>query len=911
MSNSFVIAAELDIANPRGRLVEFTQPHSGARHVHLDRDDDNAAFMLCFRTPAPDNSGLTHVLEHLLLSGSDRFAGRNPFFAMMKRSVAATMNASTGCDLMRLHFSTRHPRDFDNLLAFYLDSAFFPRLGRTDFNREAGRATRDGSTGAPRFNGVIYNEMKGAMSRPEFHLHREIHHQLFPATSHGLNEGGDWWRIPALSLQQVRDYHRCHFVAANAVFMTYGNVDVRRCQERFLDLALDKCRTGKEVAQSAAPRLERPIETVAPLPFEVDPPRFFHACGIRLTGKDSQADAIIARLLVEHLRHGSEKTSERRSLDDSGLVYRGREPVLVLGLETTGPAVAGDPFRRAAERLATDPPGLDELQTGMSRVRTRLLDDQTGKDATGIHVLERLSYSAVYGDTLSYNPGRTIERAFQIACDREQLQRWITRHLIENRDQVVLQAHTDRSRFRSNQEEERRCIATAFQRAPAPSNEARRERKDPPGASLPALSTSELTGMAGPDIEFQPAPGATGVDVVPGELGDLCYLTLAFAPQRGLPVALERLALAAEAVRQSLRRRTDTLDGTVDVRVRVAGECSVRLTADITAPADRASSATRSVLETITERRSVQADFEPDAARAGRIQLAAARGHELALKSALSNLGMNGAADHCINGLGLLAALDPTMDRGRHAGTGAESTHWKFARALVLGAGHHAANIVEQTGFPTGDAGPAGTTVVEPQVGGYTDLAWLVPASIAHCALAVQVEPLDVRHQAAAAVLCRILLDRILEPAIRFDGGAYGVDCRYFPEYNAIGMCSFRDPGIAHTLDSFCHALEQLHARDFDEVALESGKISELARIEKLCRTRVLRIRRAFDLRLDGDGMTPARQVRAILAVNGDDLRAAASAVRSRGGASQSVVCGPGSADELRRRGFNVVATTE
>lgn len=920
MSSDFDVTAELDLACPRGRLVEFMHPDSGARHVHLDCDDDITAFMLCVRAPAPDNSGLVHVLEHLLLSGSGRFAGPNPFFAMMKQSVAVTMNASTGCELMRLHFATRQPRDFDNLLAFYLDSAFFPRLRQSDFNREAGRITHDGPRGAPRFNGVIHNEMKGAMSRPEFHLRREIHRQLFPATCHGLNEGGDWWRIPALSLQQVRDYHHRHFVAANAVFLTYGRIDARRCQDRFLDLALARCKSGEILALPAAPALDGPIETVASLPVEDDPPRYFHARGIRLSGEDQRTDAVIAGLLIEHLRRHSADRGNRRSmstdapawLDDSGLIFRGREPVLVMAVETSGPAAAGDndTLHRAVERLAANPPDSDELNGSMARVRTRLLDDQTGKDAAGVRVLERLADAAVYGDTLGHDPERTIERAFEVARDRGQLRRWIRRHLMENADQVALAAHTDRARYHSILAEERHCVATAIQRGPAPLAEARPEREGPQYASLPALPAAELIGMTGPDIEFQPARGAAGVEIVPGELGDLCYLTLALAPESRLPVALERLALDVEAVRQAIGRRAESLDGTVELRARITGNGNVWLTADITMPADRAASVARSVLETIIGPPRFPAGFDPDAARAGRIQLTAARGQEMALKSALSRLGANGAADHFLNGLGLLSALDSPADGARHTETGGTSLRWKLDRTLVQCAGGHAADVVDQDGFPSGDNVPADMHILQPPVGEHADPAWIVPASVAHCALAVAVKPLDARRQAAAAVLCRILIDRVLEPAIRFEGGAYGVDCRYFPEFNAIGMCSFRDPGIGRTLDHFHHALQQLQAGGFDEAALARGKISELARIEKLSRTRVLRVRRAFDFRLDGDGMTPARQVREILAVNGDDLRTAASALPAHGGASQSVVCGSDYADEAGRRGFDVVAAT-
>lgn len=906
MSTDFAISGQLELSSPRGRLVEFTHPDSGARHVHVDCDDENTAFMLCFRTPAPANNGLTHVLEHLLLSGSDRFSEPNPFFAMMKRSVAATMNASTGCDIMRLHFSTRSQRDFDALLDFYLDSAFFPRLDQADFNREAGRVVDDASTGSPAFNGIVYNEMKGAMSRPEFHLCRGMYQRLFPSTCHGLNEGGDWWRIPALTLQEVRDYHRRHFVAANALFLTYGKLDVRRCQDRLLSQALNRCGKGSEAPMPDPPRLDRAEKSSAPLPHELETPRYFRARGIRISGGDTQSDAVMARLFFEHLLGAG--GGPPAWLDESGLTFRGREPVLVLGLETPRPPAAGndDPFHEAIERAAADPPRPEELQAGVSRVRTRLLDDQTGRDAAGIRVLERIAFAAVYGDPVQCDPGGLVQQVFEYACDRENLRSWVVRHLLENTDQVYVDAYTDRSGFLGVIAEERRGIGKALTRAPLPAADARRLSL-PREARPPALSAVDLAGMIGRDVAFQAAHAPSGVDLVPCEVGDLCYLTLVFEPDAGRPVPLERLALDIEGIRQSLERRADAVECTVDLRARVTGRCSVRLLAELTAPSERASSAARSVLDLIGDGPVATNGADRDAARAARHRLAAARGHEMALKSALRPLGENAAADHCINGLGLLPALDLDAQQAGAAEPGESSPRWGFARALVLCAAREAPGLVDRLGLPARRDGPVGVTVPAPPPTGHTEPAWLVPGSLAHCALAVELKPLDAKHQAAAAVLCRILVDRILEPAIRFKGGAYGVDCRYFPEFNAIGMCSFRDPRPGDTLNAFDRALRWLRAGDFDEAALASGMTGEFARLQKLCRTRVLEIRQAFDIRLEGDIISPARYARAVTEVNAADLREAGTAVRDR--VSRAVVCGPDSADEMRRRGFEAVTT--
>ena len=116
----------------------FHRP-TGARHVHLEMPVEDCAFLMGFLTPAPDSSGLTHVLEHLVMCGSERYPCRRAFFAMLGRTLSTTMNALTTEDCTAYHFATRSLADFENLLSVYLDAAFFPRLDRLDFHQEACR----------------------------------------------------------------------------------------------------------------------------------------------------------------------------------------------------------------------------------------------------------------------------------------------------------------------------------------------------------------------------------------------------------------------------------------------------------------------------------------------------------------------------------------------------------------------------------------------------------------------------------------------------------------------------------------------------------------------------------------------------------------------------------------------------
>lgn len=79
---------------------------------------------------------MAHILEHTALCGSAKFPIRDPFFNMLKRSLQTYMNAWTGPDYTSYPFATQNAQDYYNLLAVYLDAAYFPRLDEYDFMQE-------------------------------------------------------------------------------------------------------------------------------------------------------------------------------------------------------------------------------------------------------------------------------------------------------------------------------------------------------------------------------------------------------------------------------------------------------------------------------------------------------------------------------------------------------------------------------------------------------------------------------------------------------------------------------------------------------------------------------------------------------------------------------------------------------
>ena len=146
---------------------EYRHQATGARHIHLACEDNNNAFLVAFRTVPQDSTGVAHILEHTSHCGSARFPVRDPFFMMTRRSLSTFMNAFTASDWTAYPFATQSRKDFDNLLQVYLDATFFPNLDELDFLQEGHRVEfvePDNPASPLVYKGVVFNEMKGAMS---------------------------------------------------------------------------------------------------------------------------------------------------------------------------------------------------------------------------------------------------------------------------------------------------------------------------------------------------------------------------------------------------------------------------------------------------------------------------------------------------------------------------------------------------------------------------------------------------------------------------------------------------------------------------------------------------------------------------------------------------------------------------
>jgi Zn-dependent M16 (insulinase) family peptidase len=211
-----------ELEDIRATFYELEHVPTGARHIHIANEDSENTFGVSFKTVPTDSSGVAHILEHTVLCGSEKFPVRDPFFSMIKRSLNTFMNAFTASDWTMYPFSTQNRKDYYNLMDVYLDAAFFPKLGRLCFRQEGHRLEIEGER--LEYKGVVYNEMKGAMSSPNQVMGRSLPNALYPDTTYANNSGGDPAVIPSLTHEQLKRFHERHYHPSNAWFYTYGNL---------------------------------------------------------------------------------------------------------------------------------------------------------------------------------------------------------------------------------------------------------------------------------------------------------------------------------------------------------------------------------------------------------------------------------------------------------------------------------------------------------------------------------------------------------------------------------------------------------------------------------------------------------------------------------------------------------------
>jgi presequence protease len=227
MYHDFRVTKAIEIPELQCFLRELTHEPSGAQVMHLENDDPENLFCLSFQTLPYNSNGVAHILEHTVLCGSQKFPVKDPFFAMNRRSLNTFMNALTGADFTCYPASSQVPKDFYNLLEVYLDAVFHPILKELSFLQEGHRLefSQPSDPKTPlEYKGIVYNEMKGALSSASARLSEALNETLFPDVTYGYNSGGDPKSIPQLTYDELKQFYQNFYHPSRCLFFFYGNM---------------------------------------------------------------------------------------------------------------------------------------------------------------------------------------------------------------------------------------------------------------------------------------------------------------------------------------------------------------------------------------------------------------------------------------------------------------------------------------------------------------------------------------------------------------------------------------------------------------------------------------------------------------------------------------------------------------
>lgn len=226
--DAYEVMLQKELKDLKSEGILLKHKKSGARVLLVSNDDENKVFTIGFRTPADNSTGVPHIIEHTVLCGSEKFPAKDPFVELVKGSLNTFLNAMTYPDKTVYPVASCNDKDFQNLMDVYMDAVFHPNIYKHEeiFRQEGWSYHLEEEDGELTYNGVVYNEMKGAFSSPDGVLDRMILNSLFPDTTYANESGGDPDIIPELSYEEYLEFHRTYYHPSNSYIYLYGDMNM-------------------------------------------------------------------------------------------------------------------------------------------------------------------------------------------------------------------------------------------------------------------------------------------------------------------------------------------------------------------------------------------------------------------------------------------------------------------------------------------------------------------------------------------------------------------------------------------------------------------------------------------------------------------------------------------------------------
>lgn len=880
---------------------ELRHEKTGAAYVHVSRDDEENSFSVAFKTVPEDATGVAHILEHTVLCGSRKYPVRDPFFSMLKRSLSSFMNAFTASDWTMYPFCTPNRKDFYNLLEVYLDAAFFPRLDELSFKQEGHRleTVADPGTGEERlvYKGVVYNEMKGAMSSPDQVCRRSLLNALFPDTTYRHNSGGDPAWIPSLTHSALVAFHRRHYHPSNAFFYSYGNLPfsghLEAIQEKVLK-DFDAIDPNTDVPSQ--PRWQKARKAVYhyPLSPEEDSEKKSQVCVAWLAADIQNATEVLVLQLLEEILLGNAASPLRKALMDSGLGSAlsdaagfdpdSRDTLFSFGLKDVerdaAPKVAAI-VMETLERLSVEgiDPGL--VAAAVHQIEFHRKEVSNTPYPYGLKLLMALGGSWFHkGDPL---------RVLQFDEDMRKirgeiasgpfLEKKIREYFLDNPHRVLFELHPDQTMARKEEERVSEVLADIYkglagsdlkriQSDAAALEKLQAEKEDL--SVLPNLTRGDIPPTIRTVSECSLEPALSG-QCYEAPTAGIFYYSAAFGmgmlPARLVPLVpfFSYTVTKAGTARHDymeMAKRIDTYTGGIGVaaRVRTRADRDGQSLSYLQLEAKCLGRNQERMFDLIAELAG-EFDFSNHQRlrqllleyRAGLESMVVHSGHRLAMSLAARRFLPQTALHETWYGISQLQYIktltDGLDDEGLSSLAGALS---EVGGRLLVKGNLQSAYIGEASALKAcGDFDKGFSGVLKAPGNGFDASAafgipepaalgeelpregWYTSSSVSFVAQCFQAVRRDHPDAPALSLIAKMLRSLYLHREIREKGGAYGGFSVYNLEDGLFSFASYRDPQIAGTLDAFRGASAFITSGDYTDSDINDALLQVCSEIDR------------------------------------------------------------------------------
>ncbi|MDM1271602.1 insulinase family protein [Acinetobacter indicus] len=944
-------------------VSEYKHRVTGAVHYHLATNHDENVFLVAFRTQPMDSKGEAHILEHTALCGSEKFPVRDPFFLMIRRSLNTFMNAFTAADWTAYPFATQNQKDFQNLLEVYLDAAFAANLNPLDFAQEGIRIELE--NGEPVYKGVVFNEMKGAMSSPSDQLYHQLAHHLFPETTYHYNSGGDPKDIPDLTYQELVDFYKSHYHPSNAVFMTFGNQSAYDLQEQFQSLALAKFEQGEILYSKPERRLAAPVTVTESYAVDAEDlkDKTYHvlswllpeASDIKLRLGMRLVEGVLLENSASPLRHYLETCGYAQStgpfmgVDDSNF-----EMTFFCAIQGSNPEHAAtfkEGVFKVLQEVASKPVDSDTVNAILHQIELHQREINGDGMPYGLSlILNGLSSAIHHSDPVHvWDVDSAIEQVKEELKDPMWLSQLIQQHLIDNPHRVQMTLVPDASKSAKDAEAEKARLAeigaqlTEAQKAEIiAQTEALKVRQDTP---------DDLNLLPKVGLEDVPAE----LQIVQGQLREIICnridtpLNLYHAGTNGIYYQQVLVRIPDEIVKSPYFNLLSILMGEVGAgeydylelqQLQTAVSGGLGMGASLRSKVDdknRISAwltlTTKSLVNNFDAIRLLKIAFEQlrfdEKDRI--IELLQQRktrwqsrvsgaGHSYAMQAASRNHSALALRDYHNTGLGALNWLSELVSKIEqdNAAFDALMDELKLIHSMLLQAPKQFLLVCEepqsdrlieeiQTVWDKLAIEPHEAALTQvPVENNNADEAWLIQANVQFCAAAYPA--VEVSHPDAAPlmVLAAYLRNGFLHSAIREKGGAYGGGASYDGNACSFRFYSYRDPRLAETFKDFEASVDWLLNAEQLPHQLEEAILGLIASMDKPGSPAGEAITACYALL---HARTPAFRTKLrerLLAVTLDDLKRVADVYLRQQTPVKSVVAPVAKREALQELGFQI-----